>query len=180
MQPGDYVVDATCGNGRDSLVLAHLALTSTEGLLFGLDIQESAIAATQARLHTALDAKTFARVHLYQQSHSHFPEIIAPETVQLIVYNLGYLPGGDKTRTTRVDTTLASLKSAMGLLQHGGCISLTAYPGHTEGAKEREVLLDFLSTLDPTLWSCCDHRWVNRKSSPTLFLIQRTQPTTRL
>lgn len=172
VQPGDCVIDATCGKGWDTLALARLALIPNAGMVYGLDIQEAAIAATRARLHAALDPNSFTRVHLYQQSHHHFPEEISAESIRLIVYNLGYLPGGDKSLTTQVDTTLQSLERALALLQGGGCISLTAYPGHREGEKEQRALIDFASALDPTLWSCCHHCWLNRQASPSLMLIQ--------
>lgn len=172
VRSGDCVIDATCGAGFDALALARSALTADSGALHALDVQEPAIVATRARLHESLPPAALARVHLHQQSHATFPSEIAPGTVRLIVYNLGYLPGANKALTTQVSSTLESLAAALPLLQPGGCVSITAYPGHPEGARERDMLLDYTATLDPMLWSCCQHVWINRRAAPTLILIQ--------
>ena len=184
LSPGDLVVDATCGNGYDSLILAQLILQNDTGYLYGMDTQDSAIAATRARLTKHLPEALLKRVGFACQSHEQFPMEISPASVQLIVYNLGYLPGGDKTRTTRVESTLTSLNQAITLIQPGGCISITAYPGHPEGKQEKQAVLTFVAQLDPQRWSCCHHSWCNRKEAPELFFLQLSyeeiQPTTRL
>ncbi len=171
---GDTVIDATCGNGHDTLVLAQLALSKEVGTLYALDIQQSAIEATRSLLKKQLDSWSNDRVVILQQCHSHFPDAISPQTVKLIVYNLGYLPGGDKALTTQVATTLESIQKALKLLEPGGCLSITTYPGHFEGAHEESDLLPFIASLDKQQWSCCYHRWINRgPSAPGLLLIQR-------
>lgn len=184
VQLGDSVIDATCGAGHDTAVLARLALTDVSGALHAFDVQQSAILATKRRLQDTLPSQVLERVHVHQQSHATFPASISPNSVRLIVYNLGYLPGANKDLTTSVSSTLQSLASALPLLQDGGCVSVTAYPGHAEGARERDAILEFTTHLDPTVWSCCQHVWLNRRAAPTLILIQRAgapvQPTTRL
>jgi hypothetical protein len=174
VRPGDTVVDATSGNGHDTLALAKMALTKNEGRLFALDLQKDALASCETKLREHLADPILSRVKLLEQCHSQFPEEIKPGTVSLIVYNLGYLPGGDKSKTTKADTTLQSLQKALLLIQEGGCISITCYPGHSEGLLEEEKLLDFAMQLDPSRFSICHHRWVNRKKSPSLLLIQRS------
>lgn len=166
------VVDATCGNGHDTLKLATLKPTS----LWAMDIQEKAIRATKKRLEEQLSAEELSSIQLVQGSHATFPAALKKESVQLIVYNLGYLPGGDKSATTQRETTLKSLESALYLIQPGGAVSLTLYPGHPEGEKEREALLNFTSQLPPQQWSCCTHQWHNRQRSPILLLIQKALP----
>src|SRR5271155_2432847 len=86
VKPGDLLIDATCGNGHDTLFLAHLK----PRLLYGFDIQKEAIHATHRRLGERDD------IRLIQDCHSRFPAEISPQSVSLIVYNLGYLPGADK------------------------------------------------------------------------------------
>lgn len=169
--PGDFVLDATCGNGHDTLILA--GLISKKGLLYALDIEQKALDATEKLLHQQLPAESLPRIILYRMCHSHLPQEILSETLTLIVYNLGYLPGGDKQKTTQTNTTLQSLKHALTLLKRGGCISLTAYPGHEEGKREEEALVAFFKTLPPQEWNVCHHRFCNRKDSPSLFMIQR-------
>lgn len=174
LEPGDCAIDATCGNGHDSLYVGGRCLTKDAGALYLIDLQESALENTYMRLAAELDPALLERVTFLKQCHSTFPASIKPESVKLIVYNLGYLPGGDKGKTTQVNSTLESLKSALLLIVKGGAISITCYPGHEEGAVEEENALAFCANLDPKVWSCCHHRWINRHRAPSLLLIQRT------
>ncbi len=177
VKPGDTVIDATCGNGVDTLMLAQLALNEASGSLYVFDIQAEALAQTRQRLKH-LTPQEQERVVILHQCHSKFPESIANGTVRLIVYNLGYLPGGDKAVTTCMETTLQSISRALPLLCSGGCLSITVYPGHVQGAEEERGLLPMLQALDPKLWSCCCHRWINRgDTSPGLILVQAKEGT---
>ncbi len=172
--PGSIVIDATCGNGHDTLFLAQFSLDEERnGLLIGLDKQPEAIKNTQKLITEHLPSFLFSKIQLHHQCHSQFPEFIAPGSVSLIVYNLGYLPGGDKSITTNTLTTLESLKAAFPLICHGGAISITCYPGHEAGKEEEGAVLDFCKQLNPKEWSCCYHRWINRKEAPGLLLLQR-------
>lgn len=170
---GDTVIDATCGNGYDTLKLCELALAQDKGRIYSFDIQEQAINSTQLYLASHLSLDLQKRVILRQGCHSAFSADILSESVKLIVYNLGYLPGGNKNKTTERFTTLQSVHHAQTLLQPGGMISITCYPGHLEGEKEQKDLLVYASTLSPKEWSCCHHQWNNRLHSPTLLLIQK-------
>lgn len=166
LSPEDIAIDATCGNGHDAVFLASLGVK-----LYALDIQKEALDEARRKMEAM---GVSSRVSLIKGCHSRFPEEIAPGSVKLIVYNLGYLPGGDKSVTTEVPTTLKSVQRAAELLTPGGVISITCYPGHPEGKNEEEQLLLFAQALDPKRWSCCRHQWVNRKNSPSLLLIQRS------
>jgi SAM-dependent methyltransferase len=172
---GDLVIDATCGNGHDTLILAQLCADLKGGLVYALDILPRAIELTQKYLHEKLPSVHFQRVRFILGCHSTFPEEIFPESVKLITYNLGYLPGGgDKTLTTTAKTTLESIKKAMLLLQPGGAISITLYPGHPEGQCEEQSVLSLVEKLNPLEWSCSHHQWINRhKKSPHLLFIQK-------
>ena len=75
--------------------------------------------------------------------------------------------------TTTADTTLKSIKKAQNFIQDGGLISITCYPGHTAGMEEEEEIIQYTSSLDPKTWSCCHHRWTNRRNAPSLLLIQK-------
>ena len=169
VKPGDCVVDATCGNGKDTLVLARLI--GETGTLIGLDIQEAALIQTRALLEGELSQKQLGRTHLFLQSHETFPAIA--EKPKLIVYNLGYLPGGDKKITTQVETTLKSLKKSLPLIEQGGAISLACYPGHDEGLREEQALLEWMAHLSPSAWSVSLPRCINRHRSPFLFWIKK-------
>ncbi len=158
--PTDSAIDATCGNGHDTLKLAKIL---TEGHIFALDIQKEALEATQ-RL---LSPEEMGRVAFYHQSHVDFPV----ESVKLIVYNLGYLPGHNKSITTMVESTLLSVQKALSIATGG--VSITCYPGHPEGEREEKALLELCLTLDPKVFNVSYTRWVNRKGSPSLIFMQK-------
>ncbi|MBS0620151.1 MAG: class I SAM-dependent methyltransferase [Verrucomicrobia bacterium] len=168
LKPGDWAIDATCGNGKDTLVLAQ---TLQGGGLIGIDLQEIALSHTRKRLE---NSPINTEVHLFCQSHESFPPLASNHPIRLIVYNLGYLPGGDKSITTLTDSTLTSLESALKILMPGGCISLLCYPGHREGALETEAIYLRVSQLDSRKWNCCLHRNLLYRESPTLLLLQKS------
>jgi len=169
---GDTVIDATCGNGHDTLKLAQLALDDNQGLVIGIDLQKQSLDATKSRLMEQLSPAQWQRVQLICSCHTSFPELPV-QSVRLIVYNLGYLPKGDKSKTTVVKTTIESLQAAFPLIMPGGVICITCYPGHEEGEREEKAVLDFVQNLDPHEWCCTYQQWVNRQKAPGLLLIQR-------
>ncbi len=170
---GDFVIDATCGNGNDSLVLANLALTQDSGKLLCIDRQMQAIDATKHLLTTSLCPEFLNRVEFSCSCHSEIDAFAIKNSVSLIAYNLGYLPKSSKAITTCVESTKISVFKALELLKHQGLISIMCYPGHKEGANELEVLQEELTKLDPKIWACSFHNFVNRNASPCLFLIQK-------
>lgn len=163
--PGDIVIDATVGNGHDTFFLAQLL--QGQGQVIGYDIQPKALAQTQKRLEELPEAWRES-VILKLQCHANFSET----GVKLIVYNLGYLPGGDKSITTQKGSTLLSIQSALSCLTGDGAISITCYPGHAEGALEQAAIMDFLKTLPTDQWNICHHVWLNRPLSPTWIWMQ--------
>ncbi|KAM3567642.1 hypothetical protein VYU27_010216, partial [Nannochloropsis oceanica] len=106
-----------------------------------------------------------------------FPLSIRDNSVSLLVYNLGYLPGQeDKRRPTMAEDTLESLRQALfirPILATHGLISLTCYRGHPEGAKEAAAVQDFVEGLDPLTFRCFVHSPLNRPLSPTVITIYR-------
>lgn len=173
VKKGDYAIDATAGNGHDALFLAELVLTANSGGLFCYDIQEKALANTSALLKSKLDAEIFNRVSLIQKCHSNFCDIPLDLPISLIVYNLGYLPSGDKSVTTMTSSTLKSIESALHRIRPGGALSITAYPGHEEGRREEATLIEYLEKLESSAFTICYHKWLNRPLSPTLFWLLR-------
>jgi SAM-dependent methyltransferase len=170
LRPEDTAIDATCGNGRDTLALAKLL---PRGRLIGLDIQPQALENTKALLKKNLPPEALDKISLFQQSHTDFP---VSRPVHLIVYNLGYLPGSNnKEFTTLEKSTLESLSNALEIIDLGGVISLTTYPGHAEGYKEHTACLNYLTNLNPKTWGICHHNWPNAQNAPNLFLIQKSR-----
>jgi SAM-dependent methyltransferase len=170
LQRGDWAIDATCGRGNDTRILAELL---SDGGVIGIDIQKEAIQETKKVLEASLALETFSKIHLFQQSHSDFPKLAEEVPVKLVVYNLGYLPRGDKKLTTETKSTLESVTKALELLVPGGALSIMCYPGHPEGALEEKALIAMLGALPQALWSVCRHTFLNRKDAPNLILVQR-------
>lgn len=171
LRPGDCAIDATCGNGKDTLQLAQIL--NPNGTLIGIDIQQEAIDKTSSLLRAHFSFSTLQKIHLYCQSHVHFPPLAFSLPVHLIVYNLGYLPGGNKELTTLTSSTVESVLAALQLITPGGAISLTCYPGHLEGAREEKALIDIALHLPIAEFNICLHTFPNRFSSPSLLFIQK-------
>jgi SAM-dependent methyltransferase len=168
VRPGDRVVDATCGNGHDTLLLAQL--TGEAGRVFAFDVQEEALAATRELLagEGLLD-----RVELVRAGHERLAEFVR-EPVRAAVFNLGYRPGGDKRLITLPETTLPALAAALGLLLPAGLLVVVVYTGHPGAAAEEEAVLAWAARLAPTtyhVWTC---RQLNRSTAaPYLLLVER-------
>lgn len=131
---GGIAVDATAGNGHDTLFLARSV--GPGGRVYAVDLQERAIAATRARL---AEAGLEDRVRLCTADHETLAERVDPDDrgrVAAVMFNLGYLPGGDHTLITRPPTTLAALEAGRALLAPGGRMTILAYTGHPGGADE--------------------------------------------
>ncbi|CAN1157867.1 Putative rRNA methylase YtqB [Linum perenne] len=176
VKPGDTVIDATCGNGHDTLAMLKLvADESGRGRVYGLDIQKDALNSSSSLLDESLTPKERELVKLFGICHSRM-EGILPENspVRLVAFNLGYLPGGDKDVITVPETTRLALDAAKRILLSGGLISLVVYIGHPGGREELEAVEGFASGLSVDEWSCCKFQLLNRPVAPVLvFLFKR-------
>lgn len=155
LKADDIVIDATCGNGKDTEILASLV---PQGMVYSMDIQAAALESAKKRVLAK-------NVVFLLQSHVDFPPL---NDVKLITYNLGYLPGGDKAITTMTHTTLRSVAQASEISQ---AVCITCYPGHQEGAKEEKNLLDWVQSLDPKRWKVSFHQW--KPLAPSLLFITK-------
>lgn len=162
------VIDATVGNGHDSKFLC--SFLGENGKFYGFDIQKSAIDRTEERL----DEKNYkCTINLFLDSHTEFKKHIQEE-VDMIIYNLGYLPKGDKSITTLHDTSLLSVKEGMDILKKEGMIILTIYPGHDEGMKEFEIISSFLKGVNQKKFEVMKIEFFNQKNNPPLlFMIEK-------
>jgi SAM-dependent methyltransferase len=168
VRDGHRVVDATCGNGHDTLLLARLIGES--GHVWGFDIQQQAIAETDRRLD---EAGVSGRVSLLQRGHEELAEYVAGP-LHAVLFNLGYLPGGDRSIITRPESTGSALEQALQLLAPGGIILATVYPGHTGGSQEQVVVEAWAARLDPRTF----HSWRMGQTNvtsgaPYLLFVQR-------
>ena len=168
IQPGDSVVDATLGNGHDTCYLAELV--GPEGHVTGFDIQADAVERSRQLL---ADKGLLDRCSLHAVGHQHLAEYVTTP-VQAVVFNLGWLPGGDKSITTLWETTRQAVTSALNLLVKGGICTICAYPGHEAGDIERHALYDFLSALRPQEYNVLHHKFLNAgPGAPECFIIQK-------
>lgn len=164
---GDLVVDATCGNGQDTLLLAELV--GGDGQVWAFDLQAEALARTGERLAAA---GLQQRVQLIQSGHERLAEFITAP-LQAVVFNLGYLPAGDKSVVTVAATTLAALEQAAKLLRSGGFILIAVYTGHDEGA-EWQAVQQWAAGLHPHSFNVWQMRQLNRGgTAPFLVMVER-------
>ena len=148
LSEGDIAIDATAGNGHDVAFLAEQVGSS--GKVYAFDLQKEAIEAT-ARL---LKEKGVENVELHQCGHERMDEVLPPEImgqVAAVTFNLGYLPGGDKSVVTQTTTTRLALRTAMDLLRPGGLWVVVAYRGHPGGPEECAAVREELSSLTEDL-----------------------------
>ncbi|KAJ6365916.1 hypothetical protein OIU77_002472 [Salix suchowensis] len=173
IQNGDTVIDATCGNGYDTLaMLKMVADESGRGRVYGIDIQGDALKSTASLLDESVTLKEKELVKLISICHSRMEEIVPENSpVRLVAFNLGYLPGGDKTITTVSETTQLALEAAKKILIPGGLISLVVYVGHPGGMEELETVEAFASGLSVSNWICCKFQMLNRPLAPVLVLL---------
>ena len=163
-QPRHLAIDATCGNGFDTLFLAALGFD----LVMGFDIQQAAIQTTQTKLATSL----VTSVRLILDSHAN----LANHTqgpIDCVMFNLGYLPGTPKHLTTQADTSVAALAESCRLLHSNGLITIMCYPGHPSGAEEHEEILTWLNTMQLG-WQIDTHlASAPKPTAPILYTIKR-------
>jgi SAM-dependent methyltransferase len=169
LHEGDQAVDATCGNGGDTLLLAELV--GTTGRVWAFDIQQSAIDKTTGRL---AEAGLAGRVELICAGHETL-SVRVPFGITLAVFNLGYLPGGDRSIITRPETTALALDMALALLKPGGILLITIYPGHDGGELERHTVESCAAQLAARAF----HVWRMGQANvsadaPYLIMIQKT------
>lgn len=170
------VVDATAGNGNDTAFLAELV--GKEGKIFAFDIQKIAIEKTEKRLKKAgIDDEEFnSRIILINDNHQKIERYI-DQPLDGIIFNLGYLPGGDQKIITEPETTLNTLKKGLKLLKEGGLVVIVVYTGHPGGSEELDLLLSYTETLDEKEYNVGRYHFINQEANPpqVLAVIKRVK-----
>ena len=164
LRPGDTAVDATLGNGGDTLALCELV--GETGRVIGFDVQETALERTRERLE---QAGMLGRAQLLLCGHKRMREHVH-EAPQAVVFNLGWLPGAAHAVTTRTETTLAAVTAAAELVAPGGIVTVCIYPGHEEGARERDALLAWARELDERSYDVMLRAYLNQSGDPPLMI----------
>ena len=158
--PEDIVVDATMGNGYDTLFLAKLAKQ-----VYAFDIQEQALEKTSQRLQEA----GLTNVDLILQGHETVDQFVTE--VKAAIFNLGYLPSADKSIITQPQTTLEALEKLCQMLIKGGRIAIMIYYGHEGGDIERDAVLDFVSKLPQQEYTATIYRTLNQINNPPFLVM---------
>lgn len=162
---GEPAVDATVGGGADTLFLAKQ--TGPGGIVFGFDIQLEAIERAKARLEA--ETGPVARVEWLHRSHAEMRAAVPAEQhgkIAAVMFNLGYLPGGDHRIVTRPETTLAALEAALHLLRPGGIITAVLYSGHAGGKEEADAVLAWAAALPQNECQVLHYRFLNQRNHP--------------
>lgn len=164
------ILDATAGNGNDTLFLAENS--PAQAKIYAFDIQQSALNATKTKLQ---EGAFLEKVSLILASHDKVAEYIK-DKIDIAMFNLGYLPGGDHMITTSAETTIAALQATVSLLNVNGIIAITAYAGHEAGAIEYNQLVTFLTNLPVKNFTVVCYRMINHsKTAPVLYLIEKVR-----
>ena len=156
----DIVVDATMGNGYDTLFLAKLAKQ-----VYAFDIQEQALEKTSQRIQEA----GLTNVDLILQGHETVDQFVTE--VKAAIFNLGYLPSADKSIITQPQTTLEALEKLCRMLVKGGRIAIMIYYGHEGGDIERDAVLDFVSQLPQQEYTATIYRTLNQINNPPFLVM---------
>ncbi len=160
--PGDSVVDATMGNGNDTLFLA--GLVGGTGKVYAFDIQEQALEKTGQKVK---NAGVQDRVALIRDGHQNMDQYV-PKGIKAVMFNLGYLPGGDHKLGTRAETTIAAIEKALALLCREGIVMIVIYYGGDSGFGEKEAVMAYFKTLDAKNYSVLVHEFVNQANCPPI------------
>ncbi|WP_299089282.1 class I SAM-dependent methyltransferase [uncultured Metabacillus sp.] len=168
VKQGDTVIDATIGNGHDTVFLAKLV--GENGHVYGFDIQAEAINNTIDRLKAEQLDK---HVTLFHQGHQQLKASLPAELHGQIagaIFNLGYLPGGDQSIVTVPETTISAIDQLLDMLKPEGMIVIVIYHGHDEGKVERDALMDFVKTINPADAHVLQYQFINKQNNPPYII----------
>lgn len=158
---GSICVDATAGNGNDTLFLCNKV--GETGFVLAMDIQEIAILNTRKKLE---EHGLENRVKLVCDSHIHMDQYMKRSSVDCIVFNLGYLPGGDHNLATKAESSIEAMEKSLKLLKKDGLLSVTIYSGGDSGFEERDRVLEWMKNLDSKKYLVRATQYINRENNP--------------
>ncbi len=163
VKEGDLCIDATAGNGNDTLVLCELVGKS--GKVFAFDIQKIAVENTKRLLD---ERGVLKRAEVILGSHLHMEQYAEENTVSCITFNFGYLPGGDHALSTKKESSIAAIHQGLRLLKKGGMMSLCIYSGGDSGFEERDGIMQELKRLDSKKYLVIVSEYYNRPNNPPI------------
>jgi tRNA A58 N-methylase Trm61 len=160
VQSGDVVVDCTLGKGNDALFLGNLV--GAEGRVYGFDVQRKAIEISTMLLS---QNDVIDRAYLIEDSHENIDKYVKEEA-SAIMYNLGYLPTGDRSIVTKPQSTVTSIEKSLEIVKKNGVVTIAIYTGHPGGLEEERAILDFLVKLDNKSFNVLQMDFINLDNNP--------------
>ena len=165
---GDVCIDATMGNGYDTVFLAELV--GENGKVYAFDVQEEAIKSTEKKVKK-LEFED--RVELILDGHENISNYVK-DSIKCAVFNLGYLPRCEHRIITKPDTTIEAIKQSVALLEENGVVCISIYTGHEGGMDERNAVFDYAANLDQKEYNVFESKFINQKNNPpSIILIEK-------
>lgn len=161
LKNGDAALDGTAGNGHDTLLLAQCV---GGGKVWAFDVQPQALQQTRRRLEEA-----GVSAELICDGHEKLADYV-DRPLTAAVFNFGWLPGGDKTRTTQAATSVAALSAAVSLLEENGLLVAVLYPGHEAGFAEAQAVEEWAAALPQQQFAVLKYVFTNRQNRPPYLL----------
>lgn len=162
-QTEGFYIDATMGNGKDTLFLCRLA--GKDGKVLAFDIQKEALRKTKELLEREGVEKNAT---LVLEGHENMDRFVQKECADVICFNFGYLPGGSHAVATKVETSLRAVEKGLDVLKHGGMMSLCIYSGGDTGFAEKEALLSYVRELPSQQYTVIVQQYWNRRNHPPI------------
>lgn len=168
IEKGHVVIDATMGNGYDTVYLGNLV--GETGKVYAFDVQEEALSSTRKKV---VRDNMEDRIELIHDGHENLDKYVKEE-VSCVVFNLGYLPRAKHMVITKPDTTLQAIKKSLELLKPNGIISIAAYIGHEGGLDEKNHICEYLDNLDQKQYNVLHMEFTNQiNNPPQLILVEK-------
>ncbi len=160
---GDICIDCTAGRGNDTVFLC--GLVGDSGKVTAMDIQPEAVESTKALVaRSGYDD----RCTVVNDSHANVDRYAEEGTVAAVIFNFGWLPGGDHNKHTQTDSSLAAIEKCLSLLRRGGVMSLSIYYGKETGFEEKDAILEYISSLPVREYTVIVSYFVNRPNCPPI------------
>ncbi|WP_284141488.1 class I SAM-dependent methyltransferase [Virgibacillus sp. LDC-1] len=167
----ELVVDATCGNGNDTLFLSNTV--GENGKVLAFDIQEQAIQATRK----LIEENRKNNVMLIHDSHENIGlHLSSHDVIGGAIFNLGYLPKSDKTIITNATSTISAVNAILQHLKINGLIVLVVYHGHVGGKEEKDALLKYVTQLSQKSFHVLQYGYINQSNNPPFIIAIEKRP----
>lgn len=165
LQPGDHVIDATMGNGYDTVFMAEKI--GKTGHVYSFDIQKEALLSTKSKL---TEQDLLDRTSLFLQGHETLGTVVdEAQPIKAGIFNLGYLPKSDKSVITLPETTRTAMEEILKRLVSRGRMILVVYYGHDGGEKELDMVQDYCQSLPQEKYNVLKYQFINQKNTPPIL-----------